>query len=185
MSSAQVIRIGDRGPAAPRVALNLPWYAIQTRARCEKKVAAQLARKGIEIFLPLIRQIHRWSDRRQVVEVPLFPGYGFVQLPPSAAFRLPVLQTAGVTGFVTMNGVPVLVPEQQISDVKCLMETQIPCNPYPYIKSGQRVRIRGGCLDRMEGILISDGAGEKLVVSLESIQRSVSVHIEGYDIEPI
>jgi len=161
------------------------WYAIQTRWRFEKKVATQLQNKGIETFLPLVKQVHRWSDRRHVVEEPLFPGYGFVRLSDSPACRLRVLQTAGVNGFVMMNGFPVPVPEQQLEDVQRLLANEIACRAYPFLKAGQRVRIRGGCLDGLEGILISENKDYSLVISIGSIQRSLVIRIEGYDVEAI
>jgi len=161
------------------------WYAIQTRCRFEQKAATQLQNKGIETFLPLVKQLHRWSDRRQIVQVPLFPGYGFVRLSDSPACRLRVLQTVGVSGFVIMNGFPVPVPEQQLEDVRLLLAKEISCRAYPFIKVGQRVRIRGGCLDGLEGVLISENKDHSLVVSIEAIQRSLVLRIDGYDVEAI
>jgi transcription termination/antitermination protein NusG len=81
-----------------------------------KNVAVQLEAKGIETFLPFTKQVHRGSDRRQVIELPLFPGYGFVHIPAAPDDSLGVLQTVGLTGFVTMNSTPILVPEKQIED---------------------------------------------------------------------
>jgi len=161
------------------------WYAIQMRCRFEQKAATQLHNKGIETFLPLVKEIHRWSDRRQVVQVPLFPGYAFVRLADSAACRLRVLQTVGVNGFVMMNGVPVPVPEQQLEDVRLLLANEIACKAYPFLKVGQRVRIRGGCLEGLEGILISENKDHSLVVSIEAIQRSLVIRIDGYDVEAV
>jgi hypothetical protein len=54
----------------------------------------------------------------------------------------------------------------------------------PFLTAGQRVRIRGGCLDGLEGILKENDASH-LVISIESIQRSVAVQIEGYELELI
>ena len=161
------------------------WYAIQTRCRFEKKVATQLQNKGIATYLPLVKQIHRWSDRRQVVEQPLFPGYGFVRFHDSPARRLRVLQTAGVNGFVMMNGFPVPVPEQQLEDVRLLLANEIACRAYPFLKAGQRVRIRGGCLDGLEGIYVAPGTGKKLVISIVPMQKSIAVSIDDYDFEPL
>jgi transcription antitermination factor NusG len=161
------------------------WYAIQTRCRFEQKAATQLQNKGIETFLPLVKQIHSWSDRRQIVQVPLFPGYGFVRLSDSPACRLRVLQTVGVTGFVMFNGVPVPVPERQLEDVRLFLVNEIACKAHPFLNVGQRVRIRGGCLDGLEGILISENKDHSLVVSIEAIQRSLILRIDGYDVEPI
>jgi len=168
--------------AAPE---QLWWYAIQTRCRFERKVAVQLQLKAIETFLPLVKQVHRWSDRRQIVEQPLFPGYGFVRLADSPAQRLRVLQTAGVNGFVMANGFPIPVPEQQIDDVRRLVASEVGCRAHPFLKAGQRVRIRGGCLDGFEGILISENKDHSLVISIDSIQRSLAIRIDGYDVEAV
>jgi transcription antitermination factor NusG len=160
------------------------WYAIQTRLRFERKVFAQLESKGIETFLPLVRQTHRWSDRRQVVEVPLFPGYGFVHLHLDPRARLYIVQTAGLMGFVSFGGEPTQVPPKQIENIRQLLAQELPCAMYPFLKAGQRVRIRGGCLDGIEGILISHGSNRKLLISVEAIERTIAIQIEGYDIEP-
>ena len=186
MSTARVEwAVEPRVPFVENTAEEACWYAIQTRCRFEQKAAAQLQNKGIETFLPLVKQIHRWSDRRQIVQVPLFPGYGFVRLSGSPACRLRVLQTVGVTGFVMFSGLPVPVPEQQLEDVRRLLANEISCRAYPFLKVGQKVRIRGGCLDGLEGVLISENKDHSLVVSIEAIQRSLIVRIDGYDVEAI
>jgi transcription antitermination factor NusG len=161
------------------------WYAIQTRCRFEKKVAAQLQNKGVETFVPLVSQVHRWSDRRQVVEVPLFPGYGFVRISDLSAYRLRVLQTAGLTSFVTVNGMPVPVPEKQIEDVRLLLSQGVSSSVSPFVKAGQRVRIRGGCLDGIEGIFLQCNQDSSLVISIAAIQRSLAIRVENYDLELI
>jgi transcription antitermination factor NusG len=161
------------------------WYAIQVRSRFEKKAWQQLQDKGIEAFVPTLKQRRRWSDRWQVVEFPTFPGYAFVHLHPSPAHRLQVLQTHGVMSFVAFGGEPIPIPDKQIDDVRLLLSRNVPCTAYPYIKIGQRVRIRGGCLDGIEGILTSNNRNKSLVISIESIQKSIAVSADDYDIEPL
>jgi hypothetical protein len=75
------------------------------------------------------------------------------------------------------------IPDTQIEDIRTLLNTKISLSPYPFLKVGQRVRVRGGALDGIEGILVTNGQ-KRLVISVESIQRSLSITIEGYDIEP-
>lgn len=158
------------------------WFAIQTRYRFEKRVAAQLRAKGIETFLPLRNEMHRWSDRQKTVEVPLFPGYAFVKLERSSIARLGVLHTEGVIGFVGYGCDAAPVPAKQIEGIRNLLAQKVPCSLYPFLKTGQRVRIRGGCLDGLEGIL--DLRDEKrLVISIECIQRSLSLKIKGYELD--
>ena len=145
----------------------------------------QLEEKGLTTFLPLVTEVHRWSDRRKVVELPLFSCYAFVHMAASAEARLDVLQTRGVIGFVGIHGVGIPIPDKEIEDIKTLLARDAPCTPYPFLKLGKRVRIRGGCFDGVEGILVGKNRDRSLVVSIELIQRSVAVRIDGYDVEEV
>ncbi len=165
-------------------AISPSWYALQTRYRFEKKVVEQLQRKGVECFLPLRQELHRWSDRDQEIYVPLFPGYVFVRMEDSKEQRLHVLQTAGIYSFVATGGDPLPIPASQIEHLQLLLSQRVACSLRPFLKIGQRVRIRGGCLHGLEGILSQDGP-RSLVISIESIQRSVAIEIEGYELEPV
>ncbi|MGH9547667.1 MAG: UpxY family transcription antiterminator [Terriglobales bacterium] len=161
-----------------------PWYVVQTRYRFESKVAAQLQGKGVETFLPVLNETHRWSDRQKVISLPLFSGYVFVRLPRSTPARTKVLHTEGVMGFVQVHGDASPIPSRQIDDLRRLLAHQLPCALHAFLKIGQRVRIRGGCLDGLEGIL-AQSTQKTLVISIECIERSVAVRIEGYELEPV
>ena len=175
--------------AAPNLSLfqNLEaaqWYSIQIRYRFERKVTAQLKQKGLQTFLPVLEEFHHWSDRRQPVYIPLFSGYTFARFELSAGLRMELLHTEGVIGLISFRGVPVPIPPKQIEDLQKLLSQKVPCSLHPFLRVGQQVRIRGGCLDGLEGIL--EQRGEKnLVISLESIQRAVAITIEGYELELI
>lgn len=162
----------------------LQWYAIRTHSRHERVVSQQLEKQGIEDFLPTVTHTRKWSDRVKRVEMPLFSGYGFVRLVLSSPDRLRVLQTHGVAGFVGLNTVATPIPDSQIDDVRKLLASKIPFQEEPFLKVGQRVRIRGGALDGVEGILSAHHDDRSLVISIEPIQRSLSVRIKGYDVEP-
>jgi transcription antitermination factor NusG len=99
--------------------------------------------------------------------------------------RLAVLQTPGVLAFVGIQGVGIPVPDKEIEDIKTLLARDADCMPYPFLKVGRRVRIRGGCFDGVEGILVGKNRDRSLVVSIELIQRSVAVRIDGYHVEAI
>ncbi len=161
------------------------WYAIQTRARSEKKVTGQLESKGVEAFLPVISQVHRWSDRRQLVHLPLFPGYVFVRINPKSDMRMSVLTTMGVYCFVGAGGAGLPIPDKQIDDVRTVVTNPVSFAPYPFLRVGQRVRVKGGCLNGIEGTLISRDSEHRLVVSVELVRRSLAVRIDGYEIEVV
>jgi len=172
----------EADPASTEPSFENPWYVIQTRYRFESKVAAQLQGKGVETFLPLLNEVHRWSDRQKTISLPLFSGYVFVRLHPSAPSRAKVLRTEGVMGFVNVHGDASPIPSRQIDDLRRLLAQKLPCSLRAFLKVGQRVRIRGGCLDGLEGIL-AQSSHKTLVISIECIQRSVAVTIEGYELE--
>jgi transcription antitermination factor NusG len=178
------------------VSLNLPqplppvesegqqWYGLHTRPRHEKIVVQRLEERGVTTFLPLVTEVHRWSDRKKSVQLPLFSCYVFAKFNPNRVERLRVLRVEGVFGLVGAGGEGTPIPDAQIDTVRSLVETQLPWSAHPFLKIGQRVRIRSGALDGMEGILVSRNGDRTLVISVEAIQRSLAVRVEGYEVEP-
>ncbi len=180
-SSNQVLQYS---PVALGVLGQEQWYAVHVRARHEKKVKNYLEEKGIAAYLPLLSEMHDWSDRRKRVEVPLFPCYLFVSLVPTPETRVSVLRAWGVLGFVgsERHGTP--IPDKQIEDIRTLLANGIPVMAHPFLAVGQRVRIRGGSLDGVEGILTDLKGDRRLVVSVSTISRALSISVEGYRVEP-
>jgi transcription antitermination factor NusG len=169
-------------PQMPLSGADVCWYAVQTRSRHERVVAAQLREQGVSNFLPMITQIYGdgatgaswWSFR-------FFLGTYLSMR--RFLLRSIVLFSRGVAGFVAMRGEPVSIPDEQIDNVKELLAKNIRCAAHPFLKVGQRVRIRGGSLEGLEGILVSHNGDRKLVISVNTIERSFSIGIKGYDVE--
>ncbi len=161
------------------------WYAIHTRPRHEKWIAGQRQEKKVFTFLPLLQQIHQWSDRRSKVEVPMFSCYAFVRIVQTVEERLKVLRTPGVLGFVGSEREGTPIPGKQIENLRIALREKIPCAVHPFIRIGQRVRVRGGSLNGMEGILLRQGKDQSVIVSLELLQRSVAIRVEGYEVESV
>jgi transcription antitermination factor NusG len=159
------------------------WFAVQTWPRHEKKVAAALQQKEIEAFLPLSSKVHQWSDRRCVIELPLFPTYLFVRLPWTAEARIPILRTNAVQQIVGSNGVGSPIPESEIDSVRRLLRQGVDFQTIPYLNTGQRVRIRGSSLDGIEGVLVAKNDDLSLVVSINILQRSLAIRVAGYQVE--
>ena len=181
-STGQIV---DQSPDLAYLGEPFQWYAVRTRPRHEKRTASELEQKGITTFLPLVIETHRWSDRRKKVELPLFPRYAFVNIEPTPANRVSVLRTIGVLSFVGSHNQGAPIPEGQIQGIRSLLANRIQFSPHFFLRVGQRVRIRGGCLDGVEGILIRQNGDQSLVLSVEMIQRSLAINIEGYDVEPV
>jgi transcription antitermination factor NusG len=165
--------------------LPFEWFAVRTRPRHEKVVTSQLDTTGFETFLPLNRQMRAWSDRRKLVDFPLFPGYVFVRTSLASQNRVRVFQVRGVIGFVGPNNQATPIPAQQIEAVRSLLEMQTDCRPHPYLNTGQRVRIRSGALQGLEGILVRIVSDHSMVVSVDLIHRSVAIRLAGYEVESL
>jgi transcriptional antiterminator NusG len=161
------------------------WYAVRTRSRHEKLVARQLEKQGIQAFLPIVTKIHQWSDRRKQVEEPLFSGYAFVRLNHSSGDRVRVLQTQGVVNFVGVQGAGIPIPDQEIENITTLLTSNVAYQERPFLHVGQKVRVCGGSLDGLEGILTAENSDQSVVISIGLIQRSLSVRVAGYNVEPI
>ena len=161
------------------------WFAVQTRPRHEKKVNSNLSEKGIHGFLPLRKERKRWSDRHQWVELPLFSQYVFVRIPMSLEFRARVLQTAGVVQFAGAPGRGTPIPEAQIASLQTIVSQRVPIRAHEYLRVGERVRIYGGALDGIEGVLTAIQNEKTLVVSVDLIQKSVAIRIDGLEVERV
>ena len=163
------------------------WYAVYTRSRHEKFVAQELAAKGVEHFLPLVPCRKRWSDRYVTVHEPLFPGYVLVRLVyRDYDQRVAVLDSTGIVRFVgNGNGsAPWLVTDTEVLSVRTLVESQIECSPYPYLKEGAYVEVILGPLQGATGILVREPKMHRLVVSIHLFEQSISAEVDVADVRP-
>lgn len=169
--------------AAAEAIERLPWYAVRVRSKCESRVFAGLQGKGYEAYVPLYRKHSRWTDRVKQIDCVLFPGYVFCRL--DANRRLPVLKTPGVVNVVEFGGVFTSIPEHEIEAVRRVIRSGLAATPWPFLREGQRVRVCHGSLKDVEGVLLQSKGDCRLVISVNLLQRSVSVEIDRDSIEPV
>jgi transcription antitermination factor NusG len=158
------------------------WFAAYTSPRHEKHVSQQMERRGIQNFLPLYKSVRRWKDRRKELELPIFPGYLFVRM--TLRERVNVLQVPGVVHLVSFQGRPAPVPDSDIEMLKRQLSQSGRLQPHPFLTVGRRVRVTGGPMSGMEGILARKKDKVRVVLSIELIQRAVAVEVDLSDIEP-
>jgi len=160
----------------------LPWYAARVKSNFEHAVSRHLRARGYEEFLPTYRARRRWSDRIKEIQVPLFGGYVFCRL--EAGNRLPVLTTPGVVHLVGIGKTPCAVAEDELEAVRRIVESELLARPWPFLQLGQHVELVRGPLAGVEGILTKFKGNYRLVVSVQLLQRSVAVEIEGDWVRP-
>jgi transcription termination/antitermination protein NusG len=173
----------DGLPAA--VATTWPWYALYTRSHCEQLVYEQLAAKGFHLLLPTIQV---WSQRagvRHRIAVPMFPGYLFLHSLVDSAIYLEVRQARGLVRILGQGWDRLaVVPEEEIHAIRAVLRSKLPIQAHPYLREGQRVRVRRGLLSGVEGILVGAKANKgRLVLSVELLQQSVAVEVDCSDVE--
>lgn len=183
--SSSFIRASDltdhSGVAGPEVSSLEPhWYAAYTCANHEKRVAGQLVEREVEHFLPLYTFVRQWKDRRVTLQLPLFPGYVFVKL--ALRERLRVLQIPSVVRLVGFGGRPAPMPDNELETLRRGLAGPSGVVPHPYLKVGRHVRIIGGPFAGLEGMLKRKKSGLRVVVSLDLIQRSVSVEVDAANV---
>jgi transcription antitermination factor NusG len=149
---------------------------VTVKPQHEKAVAAQLEAKGLEGYVPVYRDRHRWSDRVRTVELPLFPRYVFARF--RLAERLSVVTVPSVTSIVSFGGKPCAIDDVEIESIRQMLASGMPVAPWPFLNIGQSVRISGGALDNLEGILVREKNGYRVVVNVNLLNRAVSVEID-------
>jgi transcription antitermination factor NusG len=159
------------------------WYAIRVRPRLEKMVAIGLREKRYEHFLPLCRTRHRWSDRMKDIDVPLFPGYVFCRADFSGKPSL--ITTPGVIGLLSFGGAPALISDQEIEAVRAVIRSGNNVEPWPYVREGQCVRIEHGPLTGLQGFLVRKKNDWRVVLSIETLYRSVAGEIDRESVAPV
>ena len=152
------------------------WYALYTKSRNEKKAHAALLSSGIESFLPLIKNLKQWSDRKKWVEEPLFRSYLFVHITPKEYY--PVLNTFGIVKYITFQGKAVEVPPGQILAIKQYIDTEdFSVETEKHFEVGDKVEIYRGPLMGLTGNLVRMKGNQKVRIEIESIGHSIMLTI--------
>jgi transcription antitermination factor NusG len=152
------------------------WYAVRVKSNRERVTAASLRGKEFEVFLPVYSSATMKNGKERLAAHPLFPGYLFSRFDPLK--RLPILTIPGVVGVVGLGKMPQPVESQEMDRLFAITESRLPVAPYPYPPVGDRIRLQGGPLRGLEGIILCQKGQDKLVVSVSLLQRSVAVNVE-------
>ncbi len=157
------------------------WYAVYTVSNHEKQVEKYFRLQGLESFLPLYHLNRRWKNRTTVaLEIPLFASYVFVRIAGNERTR--VLELPSVLSLVGNGRNPVPLPDRDIEALRIGLHLR-KIEPFPYLKTGRRVRIRSGALAGLEGVVLRKDNHLRVVLSLDLIQRSIAVHVEACELE--
>lgn len=154
------------------------WHAVYVNSRAEKKIGDTLLGRNIEAYVPLVKTMRQWSDRKKMVELPLLNGYVFVRT--SLHENDEVLHTKGVVSFVKNLGKIAVIRDPEIEHLKRLVSLGYSVEAQAIDKkynAGDKIRIRGGVLKGIEGYVVEDGDQKQIEVLLESIGQCIRVKL--------
>ncbi len=164
--------------------LEKKWYALYTKPRWEKKIDARLLKKGIDSWCPLQKVERQWSDRKKVVEDPLFKSYVFVRIDTSE--RSNVLMTDGVLNFVYYLGKPAIIKDEEVNNIKMYLaekDARITVISEEGFAPGEKVRVNFGVFMDKEGTVLRGGK-KKVYVQLQSLGQVMVVEFPAESLSP-
>ena len=152
------------------------WYAVYTRPRAEKIVYERLIDEGIETFLPMQKTYRVWSDRKKMVEKPLLSSYIFVK---TNSQNFPkVYKTTGVVKFITFEGIPASIPQNQIDNLRLLINSDAEIEVITgKFAQGDNVEVISGSLVGLTGELIKIGTRNRVVVRIDRLDQNLILKI--------
>jgi transcription termination/antitermination protein NusG len=164
-----------------------PWLALWTHSHAEQLVHDQLIAKRFEAFLPLIPTWSRRGGLRHLIRKPMFPGYLFVRHALDKTSYIEIMKTNGMARILGERwDRPAIVADAEIEGVRQVLNTGLPILPHSYLREGHRVRITHGPLAGVEGVLVHHKPTKGLlVVSVDLLQRSVAVEVDGVFVAPV
>ncbi len=152
------------------------WYAVYVKSRSEKKVAVEFEFDNIDHYLPLVKKLKQWSDRKKWVEEPLFRSYIFVNIEQKDYFK--VLQTPNTVKYISFEGKAVAIPEVQINAIRYYLEDNDPENvDEAKWKKGIKVEVVSGSMLGLKGELIEIRGKKTVKVEIEAIGSTLLIHV--------
>jgi transcription antitermination factor NusG len=157
------------------------WYALYTKHRHEKIIARNLTYNGFETFVPLYEATRNWKDRVKQIYIPLFPCYVFFR--GDLARRLDIVKVPGIFSLVSRGDRPAPILASEIEGIRRAVGSGARLGPHPFLRCGDRVRIKCGPLEGIEGILARKKNVYRLVLSVEMLGKAAAVELDGHQVE--
>jgi len=165
--------------------LTKQWFAIYTKPRWEKKIDAVLIRKGVTSWCPIQKIERFWSDRKKIIDEPLFRSYVFVQI--DITERATVLSTPGVLNFVYYLGKPAVIRDEEIDVIRNYLGEKgavLSVISEEGYREETKVLVNHGVFMGNEGTIIRGGK-KKVFVRLESLGQVMVVEFPTEFISPV
>ena len=166
----------------PKIDKKRYWFAFYTKPRHEFKAAQQLAGAGYEYYLPTVKVMKQWSDRKKKVTKPLMKSYIFARI--NERERLDALTLKTISRTVSFHGVPARIPDWQIENLRTMVESGRNVAITHEVKIGQRVKVTAGPMEGIEGVVYQSANNESMIaIIIDFLRRSVVAQINMSDVK--
>jgi transcription antitermination factor NusG len=162
---------------------DLKWFVVYTRPKAERKVASSMAEMGLDSYLPLCKVMRQWSDRRKMIEIPLFPNYVFVKATDSHRGKLFTIKE--LVKFVLIDKKPAVIRDSEIDSIKKVLDEGTEVGVGDYFQEGMRVKLTTGRLAGVEGVVIKQNNHSRLLIRIDGLMRAISINVPAGDVEEI
>ena len=153
---------------------NKQWYVLYVNVRHEKKVFEKFLEQGIESYLPLIKNIKQWSDRKKVLAEPLFTGYIFVKLMPHELDK--PLYVPGVINYLSFGKQKAIVKQSEIDSLSYLIESGYLLNTnLENVQVGSKVKLLLSSF-KNETAIVHSIKDESAVIYFETLNQYIKVN---------
>lgn len=149
------------------------WFACHTKPRCEKKFAGLMARERFPHYLALVPSVRRYRAQTKRFTKPLFPGYVFAEIPPERKDRV-YQQDLLVRALWVDDQVRLL---RQLQDVKAVVASGLELSLHPLLRRGTRVKVVGGPLHGLEGVVDDPANPRGVIVAVDVLQQGLLVRL--------
>jgi transcription termination/antitermination protein NusG len=166
--------------SAPVAIPTISWYVLKIRTGGELAAIKALRQRGYDPYCPMQKERRSYTDRMKVVDAPVFSGYVFCQL--DIQKKLPIVSCPGVDYIIGFGSTPTPVPEIELKNLRRMIDAG--AFAIRSMEQGERVRVTHGALEGVEGVLVRDGAGDRLVVSIELLNQGAALHINQDEVCP-
>jgi transcription antitermination factor NusG len=159
------------------------WYAVYTKPRWEKKVAALLEAEGITYYCPLNKVVKQWSDRKKTVMEPLFKSYVFIQVEEKKKWE--ILKVPGILNYVTWLGKPAKIKNSEIDTIRKFLKEFIDVQVVNLnLAVNGTVKVKQGALMDYQGILLHI-SGNRASVKIQSMGVELTTIIDKKNLEMV
>lgn len=150
------------------------WGVVHTHSRCEKVLAEFLNSRSVKYYLPMIKKRRVYGRHIRESMIPLFTGYVFYDF--DGIGRREILKTNKVAKIIEPADKAKL--KRELENIERAINSGVYLEKINSFKRGDRVIVKNGPLQGVEGVFIRRKNRAKLIISISILGIAVEANID-------